>query len=1268
MSRKKTIKRIPKSWKKKRRKLTILFVLLFSMIMIVGFFAIRGKWFAVGEIDAKKVIPQFYNQSLEVSLGSKKLTVTPMAGNQVKVTQKDIRYIYENAYEKTDVIQTEYPYKIKEELIFYGKGHPLEFRYKLGNVDKFIIEKDEEGNIIFYDNKKAKGQSELTRIFTIPAPFIEDKITKRSFTAVKTVIDGDILVISIDPGWMEKAAYPVILDPTIEINIIDVHSSPETGENWDVSFITKGKADLKIIPDDQATIEEDEFVGLYCDDVKVDAQILENDVIYYPEWSCDGVGLIIHKTLRVGKHTLRFEYGGAVVYAYNNPYVTIDSAIDTGSARHLGASPNVVFVDDSTAYAFYADLNARCVYSKSTDGGSVWSAAVQADSLNTETCDGITVWYDQWTPGDSGGLIHIGTYASTSDDLYYTEFNTSGDVLSTTIEVTTGQGASLVYGTNQVSITKATDGALYLGTIDSSDSFVFKCASTCTTFANWSEAGSNPFTNGDDWMILMPQDSGNIMAIWWDISANYIYSKRYEPASSSWQESWTTINNAADDNTTYDGAFSATIDKNTYNIYFAFIDDASTLGAENDDILTYLYTNSTKTWSAKTDVSTNETRGITGVKIAFDENNDDIYVIYSARNSPYVGATANVYYKKSIDGMTTWIGEGGPLVTTDHGDIYGLRANFSSSYKIYVTWYEAALDDLFGDTIVDTAASIDMISVGTSGIQPASIYLPATDEHIGTFTFIRDSGSADVTQIVFNEEGTVNANSYISNLDVYYETADTCSYDGDETLFGTASVFNASDQATVTGTMAVGTSQICAYVLADVSSSAANTSLRIEISDPTSDITVSAGSIIQKPRILMHGGSYLREDDFADPVAVDEVVSVNVYTQSNNSTSSVFVNRDVGYAFYVDSDGTAKYSKTSDGGQTWGAGVTVDSQTDVQGIAIWYDKWTPGDTGGYIHIATFDSGNDDTWYARLDTSSDTVNTAVQVPSAGNTGSIAAASNNVSIVKATNGALYVGMSDDADYWVVTCTTTCTTNTNWTEITNPFDAAADFTYMAPLKDGDIMIIRYDISGNDYDYRKWDGANWSSWTTIVATAGENSTFDPHYGISINVLTYDIYLAYVDDSATLGASNDDIETYVCASGSWSAKTNVLTNDAKGIMNVALSIEQDTGTVYAAYSARDVAGLSTTGQIYWKRSTDGMGTWSDESEPLNDAESPTWGLGITMAPRERVYLIWCEDDYNRMVGATVFTVGGGPPIRIRGGTRIKGGTRLNLEDSQQNL
>ena len=323
-------KRIPKSWKRKRRKLRIFLVLVFIAIIIGGFFLIRGKWFATGEVDAKKIIPQTYTQALEVSLGNKKLTVTPMAGNPVKVIQKDVRYIYEGAYKNTDVVQSIYPYKIKEELIFWGKGHPLEFRYKLGNLETFIIRKDEKGNIKFYDKEAYEKTGELSKIFTIPAPFVEDKVGERSFVDVESIIQGDLLIITINPDWISGAVYPVILDPTIEINVLNVYSHPSQGEDWVVEFVTKGKADLKIIPQDQATIDDDEFKSLSClpageegDGEIRTPQILAGDVIYYQNWECNGIGKVIHKTLKAGHHILKFEFSGVDGYAedwaYNAP-------------------------------------------------------------------------------------------------------------------------------------------------------------------------------------------------------------------------------------------------------------------------------------------------------------------------------------------------------------------------------------------------------------------------------------------------------------------------------------------------------------------------------------------------------------------------------------------------------------------------------------------------------------------------------------------------------------------------------------------------------------------------------------------------------------------------------------------------------------------------------------------------------------------------------------------------------------------------------------
>ncbi|OGZ28306.1 MAG: hypothetical protein A2427_03865 [Candidatus Nealsonbacteria bacterium RIFOXYC1_FULL_40_7] len=111
--------------------------------------------------------------------------------------------------------------------------------------------------------------------------------------------------------------------------IVNLHSHPLQGENWIISFETEGTADLKIIPNDQDTIDDDEFQTLRCLSAEALAkeetvgeertpQILDNDVIYYPSWHCDGVGQVIHYTKKAGKHIFRFEFGGQAMYAYNS--------------------------------------------------------------------------------------------------------------------------------------------------------------------------------------------------------------------------------------------------------------------------------------------------------------------------------------------------------------------------------------------------------------------------------------------------------------------------------------------------------------------------------------------------------------------------------------------------------------------------------------------------------------------------------------------------------------------------------------------------------------------------------------------------------------------------------------------------------------------------------------------------------------------------------------------------------------------------------------
>jgi len=131
-------------------------------------------------------------------------------------------------------------------------------------------------------------------------------------------------------AWQSAEKVQISLDfEQQSLIILNPTSHPQAGDNWTVSFETKGTADLTITPDDQQSIDDLDFVSLKCLPAEASAeegggeertpQILENDVILYPNWQCDGTGEINHLVNVAEKHTLKFQFGDQIAYAYNNP-------------------------------------------------------------------------------------------------------------------------------------------------------------------------------------------------------------------------------------------------------------------------------------------------------------------------------------------------------------------------------------------------------------------------------------------------------------------------------------------------------------------------------------------------------------------------------------------------------------------------------------------------------------------------------------------------------------------------------------------------------------------------------------------------------------------------------------------------------------------------------------------------------------------------------------------------------------------------------------
>ena len=426
---------------------------------------------------------------------------------------------------------------------------------------------------------------------------------------------------------------------------------------------------------------------------------------------------------------------------------------------------------------------------------------------------------------------------------------------------------------------------------------------------------------------------------------------------------------------------------------------------------------------------------------------------------------------------------------------------------------------------------------------------------------------------------------------------------------------------------------------------------------------------------------FLIEEASATEVNIDTSIFATG-TESNSGTGRrhVFVSDQVGYAFYDDSTGDCVYSKTTDGGANWGGAVTFDDQAtnDCLMPTVWYDRWTPGDTGSNIHIITKDPSDDGLWYNRLDTSNDTLlsSTSVDVSKGAVTHSMGTNANNhtyPAITKATDGELYIGIEDDntngdGDY-VIRCSSSCDTPSNW-------NATEDWTagtnqgnpmILLPLAGGDIMAIHQVPGGNDVLYQTYDESadDWShnaaTWATIDINAEEyQSNF---FGATVDPVTNDIFLAYVDTETNIdnGGCDDDIKVWRY-NGSWtqlgSAVDNYdpdgqgcapVTGNDEGLVAARIGFNTNNTDIYVVYSTETTAGTATTRNIYYKTcnyttstgNCDDSGDWSSESSALNSSGADNYdSFGVDLSSKERMYVSWVDQTDDDIRGETAADIG----------------------------
>lgn len=305
-------------------------------------------------------------------------------------------------------------------------------------------------------------------------------------------------------------------------------------------------------------------------------------------------------------------------------------------------------------YAIYADTGSDVSYRKSTDGGLTWSTQTVISGAITATA--VAVWYDRWSDY-AAGLIHVAFQDSAADDTFYRTIDTeNSDTLSNAV-TTIMTGSSTAAG-GHLSIVRAKGGNVYCKTVidAGAEGGFYRLPSANVPNGAWDAARTvDEAIATTDQMILLPDldaaDTNDIMAIFWDASADEISRKLYDDSANSWSESsiaTSMVDQTAASNFPH---FAAAMDiANTRAVLVAW----SAIDTLNADLR--CWTVDSGSISEVTNVVQNSTddQGLAGISI--DPATGEWTVVYGGKSdgSETFSSAIKIYCKGSRDSGSTW--------------------------------------------------------------------------------------------------------------------------------------------------------------------------------------------------------------------------------------------------------------------------------------------------------------------------------------------------------------------------------------------------------------------------------------------------------------------------------------------------------------------------------------------------------------------------------------------------------------------------------------
>lgn len=372
--------------------------------------------------------------------------------------------------------------------------------------------------------------------------------------------------------------------------------------------------------------------------------------------------------------------------------VTINSAA-TGTAFQ-GQGRVLVFSSDSVGYAFVINSTTDLVYHKTTDGGQTWGSAVNVDTADIRA---FSIWFEKWTPNDSGTKIHIWYYDNTSADLWYNSLDTSGDSLGTAVQITsvaTGVGNAAC-----VSGTKTRGGNLLVTAIATSGGDKFNSTWTSADGSSWTDRSVSAYetTVSTDFALCLPgneADSDDVWAVFWDRDAAELSLKVYDWSAPGWTETSIATSMTLPSATTgFKTQFAASVRHSDGHAIVAAWGDYDVATAD----LRVWDVNGAASITEKTAVNAN-VDDCAGAALFIDQNTDDLYVGYIGKSdgTETITSSVKIYYKKSTDDGANW-GSETAYSENAAADLRGIWAPVGgSSSRFYLGWFHETNDDLLG--------------------------------------------------------------------------------------------------------------------------------------------------------------------------------------------------------------------------------------------------------------------------------------------------------------------------------------------------------------------------------------------------------------------------------------------------------------------------------------------------------------------------------------------------------------------------------------------